>query len=106
MGMLAVLDEHGRLLELHLDRRAVGVDIEQIHTRPSVPFVDRGWVGWGGSRDCVGRARRPSRVACVPPFPSIDRSARTPWLSEAEEFQGKVVLGSWYNDFLAVAEVQ
>jgi hypothetical protein len=37
-------------------------------------------------------------------LPSTYRSARTPWLSEAEEFQGKLVLGSWYNDFLAVAE--
>ena len=37
----------------------------------------------------------------------IDRQERAhPWLPEAEEFQGKVVLGSWYNDFLAVAEVQ
>ena len=52
----------------------------------------------------VARASYPYHRHLHTPLPSTDRSARTPWLSEAEEFQGKVVLGSWYNDFLAVAD--
>lgn len=34
----------------------------------------------------------------------LDRSGRTPWISEAVEWRGRLVLGSWFNPFLAVTE--
>eukprot|EP00039_Didymoeca_costata_P028836 m.22283 g.22283 ORF g.22283 m.22283 type:complete len:423 (-) comp7382_c0_seq1:70-1338(-) len=33
-----------------------------------------------------------------------DPSGYTPWISEAEMFEGRLVLGSWYNQFLTIVE--